>query len=424
MRAKLTKRVVEAIQPAPARDVIAWDTELRGFGVRVWPSGKRAYFVKYRTQEGRQRKPTIGVHGIITAEQARDHARQWLAEAAGGSDPANRKREAREMPTMAELAELYLARHARPPKKKPSSIANDRRLLAKRIVPPLGRRKVNEVTREDVVRLQENLQETPYEANRVLALLSKMFTLAEDWGFRSRPSNPCKGIDRFPEKRRQRFLGAADLARLGVVIAEEESKRTHSPSVFAAVKLLLFTGCRLSEILTLRWTEVDLERSCLRLADSKESKTGEKVVFLNSAALEVLSALKPEHGNAYVISGAKAGRHLVNLEKPWRRLRDKAGLNGVRLHDLRHSFASAGAENGLSLPLIGALLGHRQPTTTNRYIHVGADPLREANELVGQYLAAKLAPADAAPRAPAWPAGDPDARDGESRRALGAKNRG
>ena len=193
MRAKLTKRVVEAIEPAADRDVIVWDTELRGFGVRVWPSNKRAYFVKYRTREGRQRKPTIGVHGIITAEQARDDARQWLAQAARGGDPADVKREAREAPTVAEFAEFYLAKHARI-HKKPSSLANDERLLAKRILPALGRRKLNEVSREDVARLHEELRSTPYEANRLLALLSKMFNLAEEWGIRPEGSNPCRRI--------------------------------------------------------------------------------------------------------------------------------------------------------------------------------------------------------------------------------------
>ena len=391
MRAKLTKRVVEAIAPPSDRDVIVWDTEIRGFGVRVWPSGKRAYFVKYRTREGRQRKPTIGVHGIITAEQARDDARQWLAQAARGGDPADVKREAREAPTVAEFAERYLAKHARI-HKKPSSLANDERLLTKRVLPALGRRKLNEVSREDVAGLHEELRSTPYEANRLLALLSKMFNLAEEWGLRPEGSNPCRRVRKFREHKRQRFLGPEEIARLGAVLAEEEQHRTHAPCVFAAIKLLLFTGCRLSEILTLRWAEVDLEHSCFRLADSK---TGQKVVYLNSAALDVLSNLRPQPGNPYVLPGAKVGSHLVNLEKPWLRLRDKAGLPDVRLHDLRHSFASAGAANGLSLPMLGALLGHTQPATTNGYAHLFADTLRQANELVGQYLSGALAPAEA-----------------------------
>lgn len=382
---KLTKRFVEAI-PIGDRDVIAWDSEIRGFGVRVWPSGKRTYFVKYRTQEGRQRKPTIGVHGVVTAEQARDVARQWLADASRGSDPANARRVVREMPTMAEFADRYLTEHARP-HKKASSRANDERLLSKRILPALGRRKLNEISREDVVRLHLELQNTPYEANRLLALLSTMFYLAEDWRVVPRGFNPCKGVRRLHEPKRQRFLGSDELARLGVVIAEEERDRTHAPSVFGAIKLLLFTGCRLGEILTLRWVDVDLERSCLRLVDSK---TGPKVVFLNSAARQVLSAIQAEKGNPYVIPGRRAGSHLVNLEKPWSRIRAKAGLSDVRLHDLRHSFASAGAVNGLSLPVIGALLHQTQPTTTNRYAHLGAEPLRQANELVGQYLSASL----------------------------------
>ena len=400
---KLTKRFVEAI-PVGDRDVIEWDSEIRGFGVRVWPTGKRTYFLKYRTREGRQRKPTIGVHGVdITAEEARDIAHQWRTEARRGGDPVSSRRQAREMPTLAEFAERYLAKHARV-YKKPSSLANDERLLVKRILPALGRRKLNEVSREDVARLHRELQSTPYEANRLLALLSKMFNLAEEWGLRPEGSNPCRHIRKFGERKRQRFLGLDELARLGAVITQEEHNRTHAPSVFAAIKLLLFTGCRLSEILTLRWAEVDLERSRLRLADPK---TGPKVVYLNSAALEVLSNLRPQEGNPYVIPGAKAGRHLVNLEKPWLRLRDQAGLADVRLHDLRHSFASAGAVNGLSLQTLGALLGHTDPATTNGYAHLFADTLRQANELVGQYLSAALAPAEAATPGSTLPSGDP-----------------
>jgi integrase len=384
---KLTKRYVEAIKPDPERDLVEFDGELHGFGVRVWPKGKRTYFLKYRTREGRQRKLTIGVHGVnITAEQARDVALQWLNEVRRGQDPANTQREAREMPTLAEFAERYLAKHARI-HKKASSLANDERLLAKRILPALGRRKLNEVSREDVARLHEELQSTPYEANRLLALLSKMFNLAEDWGLRPESSNPCRRIRKFRERKRQRFLSFDELTRLGEVLAEEERNRTHSPSVFAAIKLLLFTGCRLSEILTLRWSEVDLKDSLFRLADSK---TGEKVVYLNSSAREVLSVLKPGHGNPYVIRGAKAGTHLVNLEKPWQRIRERARLGDVRLHDLRHTFASAGAVNGLSLPMLGALLGHTQPATTNQYVHLIADPVRQANEVIGKHLESAL----------------------------------
>lgn len=395
MPRKLTKRMVEGIRPRPDRDLIEWDTELHGFGVRVWPSGKRAYFVKYRTKDGRQRKPNIGIHGVWTAEQARDQARQWLAEAARGEDPASASRAGREAPSMAEFAERYLRKHARL-HKKASSVANDERLLASRILTALGARTVGEIGREDVERLHEGLRDTPYQANRVLALLSKMFNLAEEWSLRPEGTNPCRRVKKYREERREAFLDISQLTRLGAAIEEAERTGTASASVVGAIRLLLFTGCRLSEILTLRWSEVDLERRCLRLSDSK---TGRKVIHLNGPALAVLDALPRKEGNPYVVPGLKPGSHLVNLNKPWRMIRKRAGLDDVRIHDLRHTFASAGAMNGLSLPMLGALLGHSQPSTTNRYAHLAADPVRQANEIIGAVLESAVRTGAAEPEA-------------------------
>lgn len=397
---RLTKRLVEAISPDAGRDVIQWDSELRGFGVRVWPSGKRTYFVKYRTKDGRQRKPTIGVHGVLTAEQARDEARQWLAQVARGEDPAS-KPQPKEAPTVEAFAEMYLNRHARLHKKRSSS-ANDQRLLAKRILPALGNRKLVDITREDVVRLHEALHHRPYEGNRLLALLSTMFNLAEDWGFRAVHTNPCRRVKKYKEEKRERFLGSADLARLGAALREAEQSGAHSTSAIGAIRLLLFTGCRLSEILTLRWSEVDLEHGLLRLS---ESKTGKKMVCLNAAARAVLEELPRREDNPHVLPGRRPGAHLVNLEKPWRDIRGRAALDDLRLHDLRHTFASAGAiasagaMSGLSLSMVGGLLGHKELSTTNGYTHWAAEPLREAAEAIGAYLASATAePARREPR--------------------------
>ncbi len=186
----------------------------------------------------------------------------------------------------------------------------------------------------------------------------------------------------------ERFLSNEELARLGEVLAEAERTRTEIPSAIAAIRLLLFTGCRRSEILTLKWEHVDFERQCLRLP---ESKTGSKTVYLSPPALEVLTGIDREEGSPYVITGAKPGSHLVNLTKPWQRIRKKAELEGVRIHDLRHSFASMAVAGGLSLPVIGALLGHTQPATTHRYAHLAADPLKQAANLTGNRIAAAMA---------------------------------
>jgi integrase len=273
------------------------------------------------------------------------------------------------------------------PKKRPGSAQGDAMWLRLQILPRLGSLKVNAVTREDIARLHLNMRDRPIAANRVLALLSKMFNLAEQWGLRPDNSNPCRHVEKYKERKIERFLSNEELARLGEALAEAERTQTEMPSVIAALRLLLFSGCRLSEILTLIWDEVDLENQCLRL---RESKTGAKVVYLPPPAIEVLSAIERQVDNPFVIVGAKRGSHLVNLQKPWRRIRQQAGLDDVRIHDLRHSFASVAAASGLSLPIIGALLGHNQPATTARYAHLAADPMKQAAAITGNQIAKAL----------------------------------
>jgi len=384
--AKLTKRFVENITPRPSGETLEWDDQLPGFGIRVWPSGKRVYVLKYRTNDGRQRKATIGQHGPLTTEQARRLALKWLSEAKHGGDPAGEHSEARRAPTFVQLAERYLSEHARV-KKKPRSVKSDEDLLRLHILPKLGRHKVASVTRAEVTRLHHSMRGTPGAANRTIALLSKMFNLAEKWGLCPDGSNPCRHVERYRERKFERFLSEVELARLGEALAKAEANKTELPSVITAIRLLLFTGCRLSEILTLRWKHVDLEAQCLRLPDSK---TGAKTIYLSPPALEVLAGIERETGNPYVIEGAKPGAHLVNLRKPWHRIRASVELDDVRIHDLRHSFASVAVAGGLSLPIIGALLGHTQPQTTARYAHLAADPLRQANDIIGRRIASVL----------------------------------
>lgn len=380
---KLTKRAVEAAKPVD-RDIILWDNELKGFGCKITPKGKRVYFAYYRTREGRQRRPTIGVHGATTCEKARETAREWLADR--DSDPSGERQARKDAPIVAEFARRYMEQHAET-KKRAKSVDNDRRMLDRFILPAFGNRKLAEVTREDVWKLHHRLEGTPYQANRVLALISKMFNLAERWGLRPDGTNPCKHVARYRERKRGRFLSEAELARLSQVLAEAEQTCTETPVVIAAIRLLLFTGARLSEILTLGWEHVDVEGECLRLPDSK---TGPKVVYLPPAALEILAGLEHHEDNPYVIAGAKLGKHLINLQKPWSRIRAKAGLDDVRIHDLRHSFASMAVAGGLSLPVIGALLGHTQPATTARYAHLADDPLKRAANLTGARIAAAM----------------------------------
>lgn len=402
--AKLTKRTVEKIEPCSA-DVFAWDDELRGFGVRVKPSGLRSYIVQYRNAYGRSKRMTIGEHGRLTAEEARREARLILAEVERGNDPAEVRSTARKAPTLAELCGRYVSEHAME-HKKAASIAADERNIRNHVVPILGSLKVAAVTRADIDRLRRTVREGktrrreplgprrtsivtggPGAANRVLALVSKMMNLAERWGLRPDGSNPCRHVEKYKEAKRDRYLSADELARLGDVLAERERTATEAPSVIAAIRLLILTGCRLSEILTLRWEFVDFDGACLRLPDSK---TGAKIVHVNAPALAVLAAVERKEGLPWVIAGEKPGAHLVNLQKPWRRIRTAAGIPDVRLHDLRHSFASVAVGLGEGLPMIAKLLAHTQTQTTARYAHLAADPIKAATERVGAALAGMM----------------------------------
>lgn len=388
--AKLTKRVVEAVESAD-KPLYLWDDQLAGFGVKVLPNGQRRYLLKYRVGGGRkapQRWLMIGTHGAITADQARDIAQQALAAVARGEDPQAQRTAIREAPSVRDLWARYEADHL--PRKKASSAKDDRQKWRDHINPALGRKRVTEVTREQVDRLHKGLSDTPYQANRVLALISKLFNLAELWGMRPEGTNPCRHVGKFKEQPRERYLNAEELGRLGAALREGLAAQTETPYMVAAIQLLLLTGARLNEILGARWDWVDWERRVLKLPDSK---TGAKPVFLSAPALEVLQnlrALPTSQGSRYVIRGRINGQPLVNLAKPWARICERAGLGEVRLHDLRHTAASVGVGQGMSLPVIGRLLGHTQASTTQRYAHVDLDPALAAAEQIGAAVSGAL----------------------------------
>lgn len=362
---------------------VLWDDEVRGLGLRVFPTGKKSFILIYRAGS-RQRQMTLGAYGVLTLQQARAKARQVLgAVSIEGRDPlAERKTAAARGCTVAQLAERYMAEHAEV-KKKPASAKTDQQMLRDYVLPKLGHRQVASINRQDVAALHHGLREKPYVANRVLALVSKMLNLAEKWGLRPDGSNPCRHVEKFKERPRERYLSSEELARLTQAIADAEAEASESVHAIAALRLLILTGCRLREILHLRWEHVDFEHGRLVLPDSK---TGAKTVFLSTPALEVLAKLPRTQGNPWVIEGRKAESHLSDLKGPWRRICQKAKLSGLRIHDLRHSFAAVGAGLGLSLPMIGKLLGHSQPRTTARYAHLAADPMHEAAELIGGQL--------------------------------------
>ena len=387
MRGKITKREVDALRPgANGAEAVLWDSEVKGFGVRVQRGGGKSYILHYRAGRGRGaplRKLTIGRHGSPwTAETARDEATRLRGLIVGGADPAIDRIARQDAPTVAELGRRFLAEHIGV-KRKASTERAYRKLFETLILPALGNRKVADVTRPEVIRLHHAYRATPYQSNRIVALLSSMFNLAERWGLRSDGSNPCRHIEKFKERSRERMLSPNELARLGDVLADAPA----SSYAVAAVKLLVFTGARLGEVLGLRWEWIDFERGAARLPDSK---TGAKTLHLPPPALAVLADLPRLEGNPHVIAGQKEGAALVNLEKPWRAIRKAAGLDDVRLHDLRHAFASVAASSGMGLPIIGKLLGHTQAATTQRYAHLADDPVKAAAATVAGKIAAAM----------------------------------
>lgn len=378
---KLSERAVDAARPEAERYIL-WDAALKGFGLRVEASGTKTFLVRYRIA-GRKRFVAIGRFGQLTPEQARGLAQETLASVRRGHDPADERRKERASLSVADLAARFLAEHVCA-KRKMSTAVHYRSLIECYLLPKHGSRKAYDFTRADLARLHLSLQDRPYQANRLLAVVASMYSFGERHGLVPEGCNPASRIERFPEARRERFLTTEELARLGEAFRQFESDGRFGTGI-AALRLLLFTGARLSEILHLRWEHVDVERGLLLLPDSK---TGRKAITLNAPALAVLQSL--ERMGPFVTPGANPDIPRADLKKPWTAVTEAASLSGLRIHDLRHSFASVGAGAGLCLPIVGKLLGHTQAATTQRYAHLDADPIRRAADAIGATIAAAL----------------------------------
>jgi integrase len=406
---RITKRTLDSLKPL-ATEFTLWDSAVSGFGIRVRPTGAKSYVVVYRAGSGRGapvRRYTIAAVGKITPERARARAKAILGSVAHGNDPAGQKSTERGVPTVAELADRFMAEHI-DPKRKSGTAKFYRDILERLVKPAVGTTKADKLTRLQVGKLHSALSGTPFQANREMAVVGSMYAFAARAGVVADGTRPAAGIDKYRETRRERFLNGEELERLGSTIREAEtsgipwtvdpSKPTakHLPkaanrrtkislSAGAAIRLLLFTGCRLREILNLRWEHVDLERGLLFLPDSK---SGRKTIILNVPALTVLNELK--RIGPFVVPGDNPESPRADLKRPWEAITNRAGLSGVRLHDLRHTYASFGAGGGLGLPIIGRLLGHSQASTTARYAHLDNDPLRRASESIAGRIAAAL----------------------------------
>jgi integrase len=290
-----------------------------------------------------------------------------------------------ETPAFAAVADEFLQHHGK--KIEWCAFSDYERLLRRYAIPAFGKRPIDTIDRAAIAKLHHSLADIPRQANLLLSVLSKLMGWASKRGLHPSDTNPCRGIERYKENKRERFLTVVELRRLGQALREAEQNKTVTPYAIGAIRLLLLTGARLGEILTLQWEHVNFETRQLRLP---RSKTGPKSIYLTTAVADILNSLPLVQGNAFVIAGDKPRAHLVHLQKPWSRIRDSAGLDDVRLHDLRHSYASVGAASGLSLLFVGKLLGHKQASTTQRYAHLAEDPVRQAGEQISDVIAKAL----------------------------------
>ncbi|MDI3307692.1 MAG: site-specific integrase [Acetobacteraceae bacterium] len=385
---KLTKRVVDGAE-IRATEYFIWCDELPGFGLRVFPSGKRSYLVQYRAG-GRSRRVTIWLHGRLTADEARKEAMALLGQVAKGGDPAEERATRRKSMTVQELCERYLqaaeqglvmGKKGRP--KKPLTLYSDKGRIERHIIPLLGRRLVRDLTSVDVTRLIRDIatgktatvEKTKLRgkavvtggrgvATRTAGLLGGILSFAVSEGIIA--TNPAHGVKKPAYQKRKERLTPEQYRRLGQAL-QAASNEGATPSAINAIWLLALTGCRKSEILHLRWSEVDERGHAFRLEDSKE---GASVRPIGSPVFEMLAEMGRREGAVYVLPGARSGGPYGALPKAWQQIAKRAELEGVTLHTLRHSFASVAGDLGYSDPTIGALLGHASGTVTGRYTHI------------------------------------------------------
>jgi integrase len=400
--AKLTKRVVDGIRPDPSgrADVFVWDNELRGFGVRMKPSGAAAYIVQYRTAEGRTRRLAMAKLGTLTPDEARTLARDKLVAVAKGADPSAERHAAKAAMTIAELCDLYLSEGAA--RIKASTLAADRSRIERHVKPLLGRRSVRSLTSEDIEKMQLDIAAgktaRPRAAGRggttrggrgVAARTVGMLGTMLELGRRRRliSTNPVHGVDKLPEGKQRRFLNFEEIALLGSAMRGAEEDEVENRTGLAAIRFLLLTGLRRSEALALPWEWVDCRGRCIRFGDTK---TGAQLRPIGSAAISLLSSLDHPQDAQFVFPADRGGGHFVGLPRVLARLCARAGLSGITIHVLRHSFASAAAEMGFSELTIAGLLGHSVPGVTARYAHVADRALAAAADQVSARVSAAL----------------------------------
>lgn len=397
---RLTKRSVEAFAPA-ARAVVWYDDKLAGFGVRVMPSGKRVYFARYRNRHGTHRWHKIGEHGTVTAEAARIAAQRILQDVTlNGRDPSAERDALRVAPTVSDLLDRYIKEHLER-RNSPRTIELNKAIVERDIRPQFGKLKVAAVTCHDIHKFHAARYSTPRQANLIVAVCSKVFNLAELWEMRPEGSNPCRRIERYPENHRERFLSGEELSRLGGTLREAETiglprkngdRTLYRRVTTATIELLLYTGCRLSEILNLKWEQVDFREGQITLLMTKSGRL--QRVTMNPQARQVFKELESLKTSECVLPSISSARQPISkagIEAAWTKLRAAARLDDVRLHDLRHTVGTYAAQTGANAFHIRDLLRHENLAMTGRYVSRADEPVRTLSDLVGERISAAMA---------------------------------
>ena len=377
---KLTKTAVDTAQPQ-STDVELRDTLVPGFLCKVTPTGRKVFMVQYRTNAGERRKPSLGLFGELTVEQARTLAQDWLAEVRRGGDPGGRKAEARKAPTVAELCTRFMEDYSKT-RNKPSTQRSYQHQIDRSIIPAFGNMKVADVTRLDVTALMKRKEKSPIQANRVLGCIRKMFNLAELWGYRPDGSNPCRHVPKYPEKGSTRLITDEQMVSLFAYLDKAEAEELEHPIYLLAVRLQFEVAARMSEILLLQWDWLDLPNGRVVWPDSK---TGDMSKPLSEEARRLLTNA-PRYGNSPYVCPA-----ILDHDKPlgphsyyqaWRRILDRAGVPKVGTHGIRHRSATDIANSGIPVKVGMALTAHKTVAMFMRYVHTEDDPVRKAAELV------------------------------------------
>jgi integrase len=390
----LTNPIIRSL-PAPAKgNEIHYDAEVAGFGIRVTAGDARSFVLNYRTRSGRERRYTIGRWPDWTATGARTEARRLRHRIDQGHDPLADLEAEREAPTVGELCDRFEAEHL--PRLRASSAADYKRMLNNHVRPHFGAHvKVHDVTFADIDALHRKITKAGHlhRANRTIAVVSKMFALAIRWAMR--PDNPCKHVERNQEAKRKRYLSADELVRLTTALAAHPDKQTAN-----TIRLLVLTGARRGEVLAAKWADVDLGTGVWLKPGATTKQKTDHAVPLSAPVRQLLSEIREEQASKrrplgeFVFPSSGGSGHVVEIKRAWRNICKSANITGLRVHDLRHSFASQLASGGASLPLIGALLGHTNAATTHRYAHLFDDPQRAATEKVGAIISAAGKPAE------------------------------